>query len=293
MDLKNIEAFLMIVQKKSFTAAAEALYITQSTISLRIQRLEHQLNCVLLVRNIGNPISLTQQGKTIYPVLQQAYQLICSVDDLLRIPNRFSNSITISYPVHMADHIFPKLAILKEIFPEINFSLKIDNSSNIIENVRNGWIDSGFVYSESLTDTENSTMFPITEEETVLICSPNHPLLKAVSLSVSDLVEENIIIYHRSLLTSMLVDKYLRRHGLKKYKMIEIQNCNSIKKLVIEGQGISFLQRIIVKEELKNQSLFEMKMKEQLPKTNIYFIARNSIPRHITDVIVQNTKDLF
>jgi DNA-binding transcriptional LysR family regulator len=294
LELRNIEAFLAIVQNKSFTEAAKVLSITQSTISLRIKSLEQELNTVLLDRNNGKTLVLTPEGEIAYPLFQQAYQLVNSVPELLKTTPNFIKSINISYPIHMSNHLLPKMSILNEKFPKMDFSLKIGNSSKIVDNVRNGWIDSGFVYSESPINSENCSMFPISEEDTVLVCSPDHYLLKEMPLSITDLTNERIIFYNKKMLTYKLVDNYLKHHGLQEYNMIEIQSINSIKDMVTEGQGIAFLQKVVVKEELNNKSLFELKLKDPLPKTNIYFVVKNNyFPQEIIDVIIQTAKGIY
>lgn len=293
MDLKHFEAFLKIVEQGSFTEAANSLFISQSTISNRIKRFEQRLNAHLFERNNGNGAKLTEQGEKIYPVVKRAFDLIDSIPNVLHHTAESENRFSVFCPVHMADHIIPHLfKVLYNTFPNCIFSFNIGNSRKIMEDIREGKIDVGFVYSESPISGKGFRNHHITNEPTLLVASPDHPSV-GKSLAISDLKNERIIIYHKALLTYVLLKNFFAENGGENIQIIEIQNFHLIKKMVLEEKCLAFLQRVTVQEDLANGSLVQFNLRPLLPHTPIHALARNKVPPYILNTILETAKFIF
>jgi DNA-binding transcriptional LysR family regulator len=293
MDFKNIEAFLQVVDKGSFSIAAQTLYITQPTISLRIQRLEEELKIKLFQRVSGKKVVVTEAGEKILPYYQEAYRLIIEGNQSLISLQQATEKLVIATPNHMGEKILPELLkAVQQSHPNVNFSIKISVSSEIIKDIRNGEIDIGVVYMEEEEDNE-LTFIQVADEKIVLVSSPDHPLAKKKVLTVSDLQQEKIILYSKTFINSIMIAKYLKEHGLKNYETTEIRNLEWIKMMAKNGLGITFLQRIIVKDDLKNRQLVELPLQNVLPTTPISLVFNKNVSHKIQMTMVKTASEIF
>lgn len=293
MEFKYIEAFLEIVEKGSFSVAAESLFITQPTISSRIQRLEQEVGIVLFERNGGKKATLTPLGEQIHPYFKEGFRAIREgLESVKQSP--LDKQIRLACPNHMGQYILP--TVLKALylkFPDKEFPLNIMVSSQIIENLRNAESDVGFVYLESMKDDKDLIYVPVTREETLLVCAPFHPFAKRKPMSVADIKEERIVIYAKTFITNIIIDDFLKKHGLPEYKTIEIKNIEWMKKMIENGLGISFLQRNIVSKELESGKLVEVPLLLTLPTTPISLLFRKHVAKDIRTVIIETANSLF
>ncbi|WCK56677.1 LysR family transcriptional regulator [Aneurinibacillus sp. Ricciae_BoGa-3] len=294
MQLKNIEAFLKIVEKGSFSAAAEALYISQPTISVRIQQLEQQLNSPLFERINGRKVQLTQAGEKILPYFQEAFKLIEKAYGELREMPIQKKILRISCPNHMGVEIMPEvLNVLYDCFPNFEFPVKISTTDLIMQDIRTGVVDVGFGYIQVEENYPDVSMIKIANEQNILVCAPDHPLTKLEKVVTSDLSYQRIIVYNKEFYSTRIVEQFLEKKQLKEYQQIEISNIGWLKMMVRKGMGIAFLQEVIVREELNNGTLVKLNLRKSLPSTPIYLIFHPSVDQKIKDTMIETSKNLF
>lgn len=294
MELKYIEAFLMVVEKGSFSMAAEALFITQPTISVRIQLLEQELNTELFTRINGKRITLTPAGEKILPYFKEAYEIIKKGYSALQEKTEEQQQISLACPNHMGAEIMPELLNeLYQHFPKVEFGVTVKVSRDIIEDIRNGSIDVGLAFIKSPASLKDLTVIEIAIEKTVLVCSPSHPFSTMGTLNLSNLKNERIVTYSKTFLNTQTIDNFLRKHGFSDYKATEINNLGWIKMMVRKGLGIAFLQKMIVYEELKNGVLVELPLQKTLPSTPIFLVLRQGIREDVKQVVIETMKKLF
>ncbi|WP_338450676.1 LysR family transcriptional regulator [Niallia oryzisoli] len=294
MELKNIEAFLMVVEKNSFSAAADALYISQPTISVRIQQLENELNCTLFDRENGKKTTLTHVGKKVYPYFQKAVQLIEEVQDVVKVEPEHLKEIKISCINHMGVEIMPELLkILYDCFPSYEFPIEIRSTEQLTEDISTGKVDIGFAYHFEKGSHPDLSVIKIANEQNILVCAPDHPLTKLEKVTPSNLENERIIVYNSEFVTTKNIEEFLEKNRLKDYKKAEISNVGWLKMMVRKGLGIAFLQEIIVREELKNGNLKKVPLSKSLPPTPIYLVLHSKLPQNIKETIIETSKMIF
>lgn len=294
MELKNIEAFLMVVEKGSFSTAAEALYVTQPTISVRIQMLEQELQNPLFNRISGRKVILTPAGEKVLPYFREAYGNITDCLLALKESSHEQKTITIACPNHMGVEIMPELLkALYGVFPQIDFSVNISTTKEILEDIRSGAVDIGLAYIQSANDTKELDAVHIVNEPNILVCAPEHPLTQAGTVNTAELKQERIITYSKPFLTTQLVEQFLKKNGLKDVQMVEINNLGWIKMMVRKGLGVAFVQKMIVSEELRNGTIVELPMNLPLPTAPIYLVLGARLQQEIRETVVCATKKLF
>ncbi|GMA65191.1 LysR family transcriptional regulator [Alicyclobacillus fastidiosus] len=294
MELKNIEAFLMVVQKGSFSAAADALFISQPTISVRIQQMEQQLKTPLFQRENGKRIVLTDTGKKVYPYFEEAFHLIQQAMDVLQETPVSLERVQISCPNHMGVEIMPEVfKVLYHQFPNCEFLLKVSVNEQLIEDIQHGAVDLGFTYLRPSEPHENLSVIRVANEQNILVCAPDHPLARMSEVSFADLERERIIVYNHESFTTKIITHYIEKHHLNMYQQVEISNVGWLKMMVRKGLGVAFLQKIIVQEELENGKLVQVDLGRSLPPTPIYLLVRSSVNERIKETIIRTAKRAF
>ena len=150
MTLLEIEAFLAIVKYGNITAASENLYISQPTLTRRIQQMEHELGYPVLERQKGHrSIRLTEQGKEFYRIAWKWQQLLEETSSISQIQQQEILSIASVYSVNQY--------LLKYIFPEYieqNFRLQLYNtfSEDVYKHMADGLFDLAFVELQDFLD---------------------------------------------------------------------------------------------------------------------------------------------
>lgn len=296
MELKQIEAFLMIVEKGSFSAAASELYITQPTISVRVQQLEQELNTTLFKRVNGQRVVLSSEGERVLPYFQEAISLIKTAENILNPASSEVKTIKISCPNHLGEVILSDLlSDLYDYFPKTEFQVTIEVTKDILNKADYGEIDVAFIYSpeDLILKNEEYITYPIYETKTILVSSPDHPLAKKKEVSAELLKKERIIIYDHMFITTRIIKEFLKQHVLESYEPVEINNLNSIKKMLQKKLGVSFLQDIAVKDEIALNHLVELPLMEEISPTPISLMINKSISNEVQSSILQFCNKFF
>ena len=147
MDIDQIKTFLSVAANGSFLEAANRLYVTQSTVSTRIQRLEAYLGVTLFVRNRAGA-SLTQPGKRF---LRHAKSLLLTLEQArhdIGLPSRFRASISIGARIALCEQLLPEwLKAIREQLPDVSFRCDIGFEEDLMRSLIGGSLDIGLMYN--------------------------------------------------------------------------------------------------------------------------------------------------
>ena len=142
MDIKQLEAFCMVVRQGSFSRAARVLGVSQPTVSAHISTLEKELGCELLIRT-SKSILPTDKGATLLGYAQGIMSLRQkALEELSREDSRYTGSITIAASSVPAQYCLPELlSEFSREYPGVSYQLHNTNSLQAVEEVRRGKAD--------------------------------------------------------------------------------------------------------------------------------------------------------
>ena len=184
----QIEAFLAVCRHKNISRAAEALYISQSSLSTRIKSLENSLGCTLLLRGKGgHEIELTARGQSFYDLAVQHEALIRRMEnlrgreeeELLRVSAINSVSTYLLPPVY-------KRFVKK--YPHIHLSIQDMEAEMASRSLAKGYTDLAF--TSSGIETERIASFPLMSDPLVIVCPEQAVYREPVPLSVLSVKNE-------------------------------------------------------------------------------------------------------
>lgn len=147
MDIDQIKTFLSVAANGSFLEAASRLYVTQSTVSLRIQRLESYLGASLFVRNRSGA-TLTLQGKRF---LRHAKSLLITLEQArhdIGLPSRFRASVSIGGRIALWETLLPQwVGEIRRQFPDVSIRSDIGFEDDLMRTLVEGSLDIGMMYT--------------------------------------------------------------------------------------------------------------------------------------------------
>lgn len=174
MNLSNIQTFLSVANHQSLSVAASMLYLSQPTVSARLQQLEEELGVTLIVRKKGvRTVELTPQGLAFVPLAERWMALEAETAGFAK--EQYLAPLTIACPDSLNNYLFPEL-YRRLPRPERNLALRIrtQQSPEIFRLVENREADVGFVFY--LSRSSNVRCEPILSEPMVLLCGSDTDL---------------------------------------------------------------------------------------------------------------------
>ena len=207
MDIQHLKYYVAIVERESFTKAADALYVSQPMLTKAVRQLEAELEATLIVRN-SKSFSLTDAGVHFYKeaksLLSHFQDMRRSVDDL---KSGLGGHVQISLPGVLLDTYFPKLLLsFHQQYPNIKISVDEDGSKKTAAAIRSGQADVGLVMLP-LPDLSPFSTYPLVHDVCRLLVPKTHPLAKNKAISLQQLQDERIILFNDS---SILHDAFIQ-----------------------------------------------------------------------------------
>lgn len=243
MDFKQLEAFITVSKLKSFSKAANAIYLSQPTISSHIASLERELNVQLFDRT-SKEVNLTPVGESF---LQYANDIINirnnAIADVSSFNNLISGELNISATTVPCNSILPLLAArFNQQYSNIRFNIQEKNSSEIVSNVLNLSCDIGFSDCDETAAKINK--FQLSEDELVILSHPKFGLPEV--LSIKDFMKLPIIVREKNSNTSDTLSNIFKGTDIdyKKLKVIcDTDSSYTQLKLMSLGLGVGIVSK--------------------------------------------------
>lgn len=186
MELRHLRYFIRAAELLNFTKAAESLYVSQPTLSVQIQQLEHELGADLFMR-IGRSVRLTQAGEAFLVHARHAVRILEEgAEEVSAIQGVLRGHLTIAALPLIASKMLPHWVIeFKAKYPNVAVHVRSDAADDIEKLIADGLIDLGITTPSREENLQLLELFR--ESNTHLFVSSSHPLARKEKLSVDDL----------------------------------------------------------------------------------------------------------
>ncbi|WP_079911215.1 LysR family transcriptional regulator [Paenibacillus sp. 32352] len=247
MDMRHLQYFLEVAHWKSFTKAAQALYITQPTISKMIKNLEEELGVVLFDR-IGRRIELTDAGAVL---LTQAQHMVKSfeemtshLDELMKVQR---GRIRIGLPPMVGSNFFPQvIGKFREQYPGITLQLFEYGSKKVEAEVGAGELDIGVILLP--TNEELFDFYSFVKQRLMLVVHSSHPLAEKEEASLMDLKDESFLLFHEDFALHDRIIAECERLGFFPNVVYKSSQWDFITEMAAANLGIALLPEAICRE---------------------------------------------
>ncbi|OMF19758.1 LysR family transcriptional regulator [Paenibacillus sp. FSL H8-0548] len=273
MNIENIEAFVYVIHCGSFNKAADALYLSQPSVTARIKSLEHELDCKLFDRQ-GKQIQITDDGKRFLPYAQQLLLIYQKGKQHINQKKSLPNEYRIGCTVSVSNYIIPDLLLrLKDKFPNTHYKLVTGTTDEIMNKVLNKEVDIGFVRNVNHPSLQSNKFY---EDPIRLYVYEGHPFLTTENLTIGAIAEQPLVFFECGSLDWLRVHRIFEQLDLPPNIQIQTDNSEMAKKLVIQKAGIGFLPNLCAKQEILEGKLHPIRV----PETEGISLQTNLISYH-------------
>src|SRR5919198_145317 len=250
MDTRQLQAFCAVVEKKSFSQAAEQLGVTQPAVSLQVRSLEQRLGQTLLDRS-GRRVEPTEAGRRLYRSAQRMLALEEQLyEEVAADAGRLAGTLAIGASTGPGAHLVPTLLCeFQRAHPDVRVALSIWDTQTVIDHVVDRGLELGVV--GALRRHRSLEFEPLVRDEIVLAVPPAHHAAGR-TLSVDELKEEMLIVMQEGAGVRQVVEEELRRAGLRLRDVepkLELGLQESVKSAVGAGYGVAFISRTAIEVE--------------------------------------------
>ena len=260
MELHPLRVFLTVAAEKSFSRAAEKLLRTQPAVSLSIQRLEAELGDKLIDRS-AKELVLTDAGKIVLEYARRFENMQADLENALaelrdKSAGRLIVGANESSTLYLLDHIDR----YRRTYPKIKVEIRRSLSSKIPAELLEGDLELGILTYDPTDDRLASTV--IYTDHLAFIVSPSHRFASRAEVSITELGAETFVAHNIDSPYRDAVVREFGRHKVPLNRELEMPTLEAIRKMVQRNEGVAFLPRMGVEEELRQGNLREVKVRE-------------------------------
>jgi DNA-binding transcriptional LysR family regulator len=289
-----LAAFCAVVERKSFSEAAERLGVTQPAVSQQIRSLEERLGQQLLDRS-GRRVEPTEAGRRLYRgaqrLLAQERQLLEDIAGDAEGPLR--GQLAIGASTGPGGTVVPVLLCeFAAANPEVTIELSIYDTQTVVDQVARRELELGVV---GATPRNRAVAYePLFRDEVILVCPPGHRF-EGKTVSLEELREEQLIVMQEGAGVRQVIEDELRKAGTRLRDLdvrLELGLQESVKSAVEAGHGVAFISRTGVEAELAAGRLAAARVKGLEPSREISLVrAAGRVSTRVADAFVEFARD--
>ncbi|OGO76713.1 MAG: LysR family transcriptional regulator [Clostridiales bacterium GWB2_37_7] len=278
INFELYKVFYYVAYKKSFSAAANKLFISQSAVSQAIRQLEQKLDCSLFFRNTKR-VKLTHEGHALYTYIEQAFNFIKSGEKRLEDMNSLvSGEIKIGASDTICKYyLMPYFKIFNEKYPGIKIKVTNRTSSKCIELLKNGSVDFSVV-NIPLTKELPQLEFRATQAvQDVFIAGSTYAHLKSKELHLKDLEKLPLLVLEKNTITRDYFDSMLNSYDVQINPDVELGSIDVLVDMARIGLGIAFVPDFCA-QSIHENDIFKLNIKEDVPQRHMGVVTHKNIP---------------
>lgn len=266
MEFSQLEAFLEAANRGSFRRAADALYLSQPSVSARVQTLESEVGVVLFHRT-ARGVRLTDMGRIFLPFAQRSIETLRRGREVLESVRQTSAGIlNMATARVIGTYVLPEtLQKFQQLYPDANLHIKVGGSSDVLQMVVDEEVQLGLARFMQHPDVDALHLY---DEEAVLVVHPGHSFTKTRVAAMSQVAQEPLIVYDPGDPGSsyfQFINRVCRDAGVTAKVEMNLDSVEAAKNMVRLGLGVSFLPRSAVRREVEFESLILIDLAEVPP----------------------------
>ena len=274
MEIRHLKYFVKIAETLSFSEAAKALFITQSTLSQQIRQLEQEMDAQLFERNNHN-VRLTEAGEELLPYARQTLKASqACLDRIQDLQHMLTGTLNIGVTFSFSPILTEALFAFIKLYPKVKLNIYYKPMAELMKMLEHDEVDFALTFrpAELNKDIESHFLF---DNHLAVIVRDDHPLAHKESVSITELEPYDLVLPAKGLQARNAFDLMCvgSNHNLK--VRIELNDVNVLLKMVKQSGMITILSETTIYNEEGFKSIpIDLKIKEMEGcihvKKNIY-----------------------
>src|SRR5271165_672929 len=260
MELYPLKVFLTVANEKSFSRAAEKLLRTQPAVSLAIQKLESDLQEKLMDRS-GKDLILTDAGRIVLEYARRFENLESDLDNALaELRDNSAGRLIVGANESTTLYLLEHIEQYRRLYPKVKVQVRRSLSSKIPAQLIDGDLELGIISYDP--EDDRLVALIIFTDHLAFVVSPQHRFASREEVSIVELGMETFIAHNVLSPYRAVVLREFQRYKVNLNMDVEMPTVETIRKLVQRNEGVAFLPRLCVQQEVKQETLCEVKVTE-------------------------------
>lgn len=274
--LENYRVFCKVAQNKSFSKAAQELFLSQPAVSQSVRQLEEQLNIQLFTRT-SKKVELTAEGQLLYEYASSALGLLESAEQQLSgLQTLKVGQLRLGAGDMTAIHLLlPSLERFHQLYPKVHLSIYNRTSEGSLELLRAGKIDAAFVNLP--IDDDKITVHWEHSIQDIFVAGNRFAHLKGKKLTSKELSRLPLIMLEQKANSRTFVQRFFLRRGIELKPEIELASYELMGEFARINLGISCMVRQFCEKELSEGKIFELDLLDPIPSRSIGMVSLNGV----------------
>ncbi len=260
MELHALRVFRTVATEKSFSRAAERLLRTQPAVSLAVQKLENELGEKLIDRS-GKELVLTDAGQVVFEYARRLENLQREMENALaELRDNAAGRLIIGANESTTLYLLKHIQRYRRLYPKVRVQVRRSLSSKIPSQLIDGDLELGVISYDPIDDRLVCQV--IYTDHLAFVVSPGHRFAGRESVSITELGMETFIAHNVVSPYREVVLREFQRYKVPLNMDVEMPTVETIRKLVQRNEGVAFLPRMCVEQELEQGTLKEVRVEE-------------------------------
>ncbi|WP_434750346.1 selenium metabolism-associated LysR family transcriptional regulator [Paenibacillus amylolyticus] len=252
MNFHQLHIFYTVAEKGSFSAAAQALHMTQPAVTMQIQSLEDYFGTKLLHRSTKK-IELSEAGRTLLPHAKRSVELIRQTDEAMSaFTEKLQGRLQLGASLTIGEYVLPRmLGPFARQYPDISIVMKVMNTTQIMDEILKHQLNFGLI--EAPVNHPDMIVEPVMQDELKLIVPAGHDLAGRGKVNLEEVMNYPFVLREQGSGTRQVMEDQLQKKKIDPSDMnvvMELGSTGAVKSAVEAGVGITMLSPSSVQHEL-------------------------------------------
>ena len=278
VKLELYRVFKEVAEVGNITAAAQALYISQSAVSQSIKQLEHDLQTRLFARN-SRGVTLTAEGQMLYEYVRSAMGLLETGEEKLSQTRELQMGKLIigASDTVTSQFLLPYLDSFHKQHPAIHIQIVSGRSHKVLGLLRSGKVDIAFASTPS--DTSSLDIYPCFDTHSIFVAGAEYPCDFDHIYSLDEIAAFPLILLERKASSRLYLERYFLQNGLRLNPEIELGARSLLVDLAAIGFGVAGVTEEFVHRDLESGRLKKFNTSFEIPARSVDMCLLNDVPQ--------------
>ncbi|MEO2206996.1 selenium metabolism-associated LysR family transcriptional regulator [Paenibacillus pabuli] len=252
MNFHQLHIFYTVAEKGSFSAAAQALHMTQPAVTMQIQSLEDYFGTKLLHRSTKK-IELSEAGRTLLPHAKRSVELVRQTDEAMSaFTQMLQGRLQLGASLTIGEYVLPRmLGPFARQYPDISIVMKVMNTTQIMDDILKHQLNFGLI--EAPIHHPDMIVEPVMQDELKLVVPAGHALAERGKVELEEVMAYPFVLREKGSGTRQVMEDQLQKKNIDPQDMnvvMELGSTGAVKSAVEAGVGITMLSPSSVQHEL-------------------------------------------
>ena len=278
MNYGYYNTFLYVAKFKSISKAAKELYTSQPAVTRVIKLIEKELGCSLFVRSKYG-VELTKEGEILYEYVNSAFITLTKGEEMvLKAGSLTEGDILIGSTITALDEfLFEYLKVFHRKYPNVKYRIFTQSSNQTIQKLNSGLIDVAFV-TTPYDENHNLIKYELNDFENIIIAGDKFKNILKKNINLKELEDKPFVLLPRHMQLREYTDKLFEENGMHVDPTIEVDSAHMVAPMVENNFGIGIVPKSLVKKELEENRVFEVKLDKPLPNRKVIALVNKDFP---------------